>query len=336
MLIFDLSLAPSLLLVYIFLSAFCSYLLLQALIPYLRLNLLDHPNSRSSHSHPTPRGGGISFVAISFLFSLLYFFCVQPFAYSSFLLVAAFPLALVGLIDDRYDLPRFWRFFVHLLTSAAILCVSPLFHSLNDIFTSNKGLLVILLISFLILITALINFINFMDGLDGLVAGCMVITISAVGVHLSAPPTIWVLVGSLAGFLFCNWSPSRVFMGDVGSTFLGAVFSGLVFQASTYLEAFSLLLLASPLLLDALLCVIRRFLIGQPIFRAHKLHLYQRLHQAGMSHSKVSTIFVGSTLFMVFVFSFGNFYMLCLASMVVFLYGCWLDRFVAVSFSSSL
>ena len=73
----------------------------------------------------------------------------------------------------------------------------------------------------LISVTAVINF-TFMDGLDGLVAGSMAVSMTAIALHLSAPWPIWSLVGSLFGFLW-NWSPAQVFMGDVSSTFLGAV-----------------------------------------------------------------------------------------------------------------
>jgi UDP-N-acetylmuramyl pentapeptide phosphotransferase/UDP-N-acetylglucosamine-1-phosphate transferase len=70
-------------------------------------------------------------------------------------------------------------------------------------------------------------------------------------------------------------------MGDVGSTFLGALFAGLVLQASSWPEAFGYLLVATPLLGDACVCVPRRMLAGQRVFQAHRLHLFQRLHQAG-------------------------------------------------------
>jgi UDP-N-acetylmuramyl pentapeptide phosphotransferase/UDP-N-acetylglucosamine-1-phosphate transferase len=83
-----------------------------------------------------------------------------------------------------------------------------------------------------------------MDGLDGLVAGCLAVTIAALATALAAPWPLWALVGALLGFLLWNWSPAKVFMGDVGSTFLGAVFAGLVLQAPTWPEALGLLLLA--------------------------------------------------------------------------------------------
>ena len=81
-------------------------------------------------------------------------------------------------------------------------------------------------------------------------------------------------------------------MGDSGSTFLGAVLTGILFSFDQVLNTVALLLVASPLLLDAASCVIRRFLFNYNIFKAHKMHLYQRLTQAGLSHSLVSLIYI--------------------------------------------
>jgi UDP-N-acetylmuramyl pentapeptide phosphotransferase/UDP-N-acetylglucosamine-1-phosphate transferase len=140
-------------------------------------------------------------------------------------------------------------------------------------------------------VTAVINFTNFMDGLDGLVAGCMAVAIAAAAFVLAAPWPIWALVGSLLGFLLWNWSPAKVFMGDVGSTWLGAVFAGMVLQQKSPWEAISLLMVAAPLLADAFVCVLRRLVAGQPVFQAHRLHLFQRLQRGGWSHAKVAAVY---------------------------------------------
>ncbi len=91
-----------------------------------------------------------------------------------------------------------------------------------------------------IAVTAVINFVNFTDGLDGLVAGCMAISLGAIAIN--GATGLWPLVGALAGFLIWNWAPAKVFMGDVGSTFLGAVFAGMVLQASSWPQALAMLL----------------------------------------------------------------------------------------------
>jgi len=178
-----------------------------------------------------------------------------------------------------------------------------------------------------------INFTNFMDGLDGLVAGCMVVTIAALSQALAAPWPLWALVGSLLGFLLWNWSPANVFMGDVGSTFLGAVFAGLVLQASSWPQALGLLLVATPLLGDACLCLPRRLLAGQRVFQAHRLHLFQRLHQAGWPHARVSVTYIAATAVLAVALLVGGWPWVLGLAVVELLVGVWLDQRVAVPFA---
>ena len=177
-----------------------------------------------------------------------------------------------------------------MLTAGCVIYLSPVVQSFGSQVFSVPFLYVFLFSFLLLSVTAVINFINFMDGLDGLVAGCMAVSISALGLLISSDLSTWALVGSLLGFLFWNWSPAKVFMGDVGSTFLGAIFAGLVLQASTWHQALGFLFVSTPLLGDALICVLRRLVAGHCIFQAHRLHLFQRLHQAGWSHSRVSLL----------------------------------------------
>jgi UDP-N-acetylmuramyl pentapeptide phosphotransferase/UDP-N-acetylglucosamine-1-phosphate transferase len=233
----------------------------------------------------------------------------------------AAPLAVVGLLDDRHNLPASWRYGVQLFTALLVILDSPL---------PLPWLAVPLL---LIAVTAVINFTNFMDGLDGLVAGCMAVAIAALAIALAAPWSIWALVGSLVGFLIWNWSPAKVFMGDVGSTFLGAVFAGLVLQASSWPQAFGCLLVATPLLGDACLCVPRRLLAGQRVFQAHRLHLFQRLHQAGWPHARVSLAYIAATAVLAVALLAGGWPWVLGLAVVELLVGVWLDQRVAVPFA---
>ena len=189
------------------------------------------------------------------------------------------------------------------------------------------------LLLLIIVITAVINFTNFMDGLDGLVAGCMAVAIAALAIALDAPWPLWALVGSLLGFLVWNWSPAKVFMGDVGSTFLGAVFAGLVLQAPSWPEALSYLLVATPLLGDACLCVLRRLLSGQRVFQAHRLHLFQRLQQASWSHSRVTLTYVSATAALALGMLMGGLPWVFGLAVVELLVGVWLDQRVAMPFA---
>ena len=294
--------------------------------------MLDQPNARSSHHQPTPRGGGVAFVLVASVGSVLAGLVTSSSSSVQLPLVAApllaVPVALVGFLDDLHNLPASWRYGVQLPTAFVVVLVSPLL-------APYVGLLPLLpLLALLVIaVTAVINFTNFMDGLDGLVAGCMTVAMTAAAIQLSAPWSIWSLVGALLGFLLWNWSPAKVFMGDVGSTFLGAVFAVLVLQASTWSEALALLLVATPLLADAFLCVLRRLFTGQRVFQAHRLHLFQRLHQAGWPHARVSVLYIGATAVLALALLWGGLPWLTTLAAFELLLGIWLDQRVAVPFA---
>jgi Fuc2NAc and GlcNAc transferase len=285
--------------------------------------MLDHPNARSSHVQPTPRGGGIAVVLVSVAASAfgLVFAGLSPLIATPLL---ALPLAVVGFLDDRHNLPVSWRYGVQLATALGVILMSRLVAPSLAFWPA----LVLLVIA----VTAVINFTNFMDGLDGLVAGCMAVAIAVEAYKLAAPWTIWALVGSLLGFLLWNWSPAKVFMGDVGSTFLGAVFAGLLLQSTSWSEALGLLLVATPLLGDACFCVPRRLFAGQRVFQAHRLHLFQRLHQAGWPHARVSSLYISATAVLGCALLSGGLLWVLAFSALVLVMGFWLDQRIAVSF----
>ncbi|MFO0119810.1 MAG: glycosyltransferase family 4 protein, partial [Cyanobium sp.] len=174
-------------------SALLTWLFLWVLIPWLRRRLLDQPNARSSHHVPTPRGGGVVFVLVGSLLSL-----ALGAGTSSWIPLICCPLALVGLLDDRFNLPAAWRYAAQVATAGVLVAMAAV------------PLPIWALPLVLVAITAVINFTNFMDGLDGLVALCGIVLMASVG--------LWPVAGALLGFLAWNWSPAKVFMGDVGST----------------------------------------------------------------------------------------------------------------------
>jgi Fuc2NAc and GlcNAc transferase len=318
------------------LSAPASGLLLWALIPRLRRRLLDQPNARSSHRQPTPRGGGLAFVLVAAVASgIALNFSGQAAAGFRGLPLLALPLAVVGFLDDRHNLGSGVRYGVQLATALLLILVSPLATALPTTLPAALAWLLLLpaFTLLLIAVTAVINFTNFMDGLDGLVAGCLAVALSALALKLAAPWPWWALVGALLGFLLWNWSPAQVFMGDVGSTFLGAVFAGLVLQAPSWPEALGLLLVATPLLGDACLCVPRRLLAGQPVLQAHRLHLFQRLHQAGWPHARVASLYIAATAVLALALLLGGWPAVVGLAVAELLAGVWLDQRVAVPFA---
>lgn len=290
------------------LAALLSWLLLRALLPLLRRRLLDRPNARSAHQVATPRGGGVSFVLVATLLSSL-----LGQGRTAWIPLLCLPLAAVGMIDDRLDLPAGWRYAAQMATAAALVAVAT-------VPVPIWALPVVL-----VAVTAVINFMNFMDGLDGLVAlGALV---------LMATAGQWIVAGALAGFLIWNWSPARVFMGDVGSTWLGAVFAGLVLQQPDAGSALTLLLVGFPLLGDALLCVLRRLGAGQPVFQAHRLHLFQRLQRAGWPHARVAALYGLATVLLAAAWLAKQPWLLLTVVGLELMLGVWLDQHQAVPFS---
>jgi len=288
-------------------SALLTWLLLWMLIPWLRRRLLDQPNARSAHHIPTPRGGGVVFVLVGSLLSL-----ALGAGTSSWIPLICCPLALVGLLDDRFDLPAVWRYAAQVATAGVLVAMAAV------------PLPIWALPLVLVAITAVINFTNFMDGLDGLVALCGIVLMASVG--------LWPVAGALLGFLAWNWSPAKVFMGDVGSTWIGAVFAGMVLQQPGPWEAISLLLVSFPLLGDALICVLRRLRAGQPVFQAHRLHLFQRLQRGGWPHAKVAFVYGGATTLLALARAFGNAATLIPLICAEMLIALWMERNQAVSF----
>jgi Fuc2NAc and GlcNAc transferase len=290
-------------------GAVCSYFLVLVMLPYLQKNLIDTPNQRSSHQLPTPRGGGISFVIsgtiLTFIFNT---------GSLRWIPILCLPLAIIGLVDDYRDVPPLSRYLMQ--TTSAIILV------LIARFTISPWEIIV----YSLLITAIINFFNFMDGLDGLLACC--------SIPILAASSGWALAGSVLGFLLWNWSPAKVFMGDVGSTFLGAVFAGIAFQQTSVQDTFSLILLGFPLFADTSICIVRRFLNKQNVFQPHKQHLYQRLNQAGWSHAKVSCLYLLAVILIVFIRGFGNMFWVYVLLLIELLIGFLLDFSAAARFKS--
>lgn len=268
---------------------------------------MDTPNQRSSHIRPTPRGGGLAFVVIGTLLHVN--FTIGP---SRWVPLICLPLALVGLVDDFKGLPAVARYVVQMGTALGLIAISSL--PISNLF----------LLLYVLLITAIINFTNFMDGLDGLVAGCAVL--------LMAATSSWVISGAILGFLIWNWSPAKVFMGDVGSTFIGAVFGGMLLHTSSSQDMFHLLLVAFPLMADSFFCLSRRCIHRENIFKAHRKHLFQRLQQAGWSHQRVALLYIVSTAILLGAYKFVDISALQFAILCEFLFAVYLDMRVASTF----
>lgn len=264
--------------------------------------VLDIPNERSSHTHPTPRGGGLVIVILSTVGLILAWFlnpAISPVALVAYL-VGAWLIAGVSWLDDLRSLPNRVRFAVHSL--GAILALLALGYwrvvSLPLIGPLDLGVLG-LFITF-IWIVGLTNAYNFMDGIDGIASGQAVV--AGLGWALLGwndnQPLVAVLGLLLAtaslGFLGHNWPPARIFMGDVGSAFLGFTFAVLPVLAAQHNPRLALagVLLVWPFVFDAAFTFLRRLRHRENVFAAHRSHLYQRLISAGYSHRFVSSLYI--------------------------------------------
>ena len=294
-----------------FISILLSFFLLKITLPIFGKFFLDIPNKRSLHKKTVFRAGGIIFVLLSVIVSTFRGY---------YLPLYCLPLAMIGLMDDKINLSSSIRYLFQLAT---VICII-----INTIPSIDLNLFIFI---FLIVFgTAIINFVNFMDGSDGLVAGCLSLAFLFFSFKLNQE--IYPIAGALIGFLILNWSPAKVFMGDVGSTFLGAFLFGISLQTKSYEEALTVLLITFPLIADALTCVLRRYFIGQNIFQAHKLHLYQRLCESGWSHQNVALIYLSCTLVLILSNLLGGFLPLLIMSFLIFLIGIWLDQNKAIKF----
>lgn len=302
----------------------------------LRRSFVDIPNERSSHEEPKPRLGGIAIV-VSFTaaYTFLFFAAPETRAYIPFL-AAALPLFVVGIIDDGKGVPVFLRFGVQIV-SALVIVLSGVV--IDHVRLPMAGVIELgtLSIPFTVLfILTFVNFFNFIDGIDGLAAGSAFIAagfISFIAYMLGHFPLALLslaLAGSALGFLHFNFPPSRIFMGDGGSTFLGLFFAyaAIVGNGATpEFPVFLPVLILSSLFVDAGLTLARRALKGEKIFEAHHTHYYQRLLSLGLNHKQVTILEYTMTVLLgisaVIYFQAGGLF-------PVFLTFCWIVVFTGL------
>jgi UDP-GlcNAc:undecaprenyl-phosphate GlcNAc-1-phosphate transferase len=269
--------------------------------------ILDHPNARSAHVRPTPRGGGVG-VVLAFIAGMLVLFLAARFARiadAQFLgvILAAVAIAGVALADDMRDLPARFRLLAQcaaaLVAVASGLVVSRL--AIPYLGVLDLGLAGPLLT--LVWIVGCTNAVNFMDGLDGLVGGALLI-VSAALAAIAAEQGGWFvyaaalfLAAGFAGFLPFNLHPARIFMGDVGSQFAGFVLAVLAVAASRFdgqqLSFLIVPLLMFGLLFDAGFTLARRAAMRERLAEGHRTHLYQLAQRSGLGVRVVAAVHWG-------------------------------------------
>ena len=262
-----------------------------------RVGLIDLPNSRSLHTRPTPRGGGIAIVAATLvgLLALPTLGVTLRWPLWDALIVGGSAIAAVSLADDVRGVAVPARLTVHLLAGAlAVTLIGPI----EQVGLPGFGVLRFGPLSpvlSVVWVAGLTNAFNFMDGIDGLAAGQATVAAGAwalVGAATGRADAFavgLVLAGAAGGFLFHNWSPARLFMGDIGSAFLGYAFAVLSLDSGRTASVMPVVavLLVWPFVFDPVLTLIRRAARGENLFAAHRSHLYQRLVAAGWGHRRV-------------------------------------------------
>ena len=262
----------------------------------LRRGVLDHPNPRSSHTTPTPRGGGLAFVA-TYLAALAVGLGAGwvDARLGLALLGGGSLIALVGWLDDRFGLPSWVRLLVQLGAGwLAVAALGPVRELSLAAWHLPLGPLAVP--GTVLALVWLTNLYNFMDGIDGLAAGHTVVVAAAAtglfGLGGARELTLAsaALVAVTLGFLPWNWAPARIFMGDVGSLFLGFVLGvlGIAGIAAGAVSGVEWMLLLGVFVFDATVTLTRRMVHGERLDAAHRRHAYQRAVQAGWSHRRVA------------------------------------------------
>jgi Fuc2NAc and GlcNAc transferase len=279
-------------------AAGLSWLLTGRMLDYGRQRLMDLPNDRSSHEHPTPRGGGLAIV-IAFSLSLIALFAAGLLLWPLLMALSALlPLAVIGFIDDHGHVSARWRFLLQALAAGwALYWLGGIeFLQVNGV-TLSLGPLAWLLLG--LFIVWMLNLFNFMDGIDGIAAGetlsigLLAALLLVPGADGSLPATALValaLAAAAGGFLLWNWPPARIFMGDVGSGVLGFVLAVLALWSANQQELSLVvwLILAGVFLVDATLTLLIRLFRGERWYEAHRSHAFQHASRRWGSHRAVT------------------------------------------------
>ncbi|HQT62468.1 MULTISPECIES: glycosyltransferase family 4 protein [unclassified Acidiphilium] len=277
----------------------------------IAIGVPDRPDARKAHTQVMPKAGGVGIVSAFLLgIVLLYRYGhVSRLAAPVFLgvIAAAVLIAAVSLLDDLRDFPFAVKLGAQL--AAALVAVGSGISAVRFDLPLVGGVALgaagpVLSLGWILFVT---NAMNFIDGLDGLAAGTTLVTClflaGIAGLHggFFVYTTALLLAGGVAGFMPFNWPRARIFMGDVGSQFCGFMLAVLGIAATHYqdmqLSFLVVPLLLSGVLLDVAFTLARRALAGKNLARAHRGHLYQVAHRAGVDPRLIAIVYWGFAAF---------------------------------------
>ena len=280
-----------------------AFLVSAALVPLLvrfavGRQMLDMPNLRSSHEVPTPRLGGaaivcgvwIGFVAGAVMVGASLLQGLWP------LLAAATVVGLVGLADDLGGLRLGPRAAAQTVAAVVLLLSFP-----PPILAQSAGALRYALLALGVFwVVGLVNAFNFMDGIDGIVGGVALVSLAFLAAIVGGYGVFFALAGGVAGFLLWNVNPASIFLGDVGSYFVGFMLAaGVLYlpvpEAGVLLGPVVCAAVFAPFLLDTTYTLVSRLRAGKDIFSAHREHIYQRITPTTGMHRRTSALYYGAS-----------------------------------------
>ena len=262
--------------------------------------IVDNPNERSSHTKPTPRGGGLAVVLVSLAawsFSLADIVNVHL-----VLIVTTLFLGIISWIDDVRGLPASIRLLSHFFAVGLVFWLMPsptlYFHGFLPYWLDT-------LIAVFIWVW-FINLFNFMDGIDGISAveassvGLGIFILMTLGILQQAHGILGLVVAaSSIGFVWWNWQPAKIFLGDVGSVPLGFLLGWLLLQILSTAHWPIAVILPLYYLADASITLGRRIWQNERVWRAHRKHFYQQATARGLSHARVSLLICGTNILLI-------------------------------------
>lgn len=277
--------------------AVVSFFLTAALRRYaITRSLLDVPNARSSHSLPTPRGGGVAIV-LTFAAALVVLFGFGGLSAAEFLAIAGAGglVAVIGFMDDHGHIAARWRLLGHFAAAGWALAWLGGLPAIN-FFGVSVALGWFGQVVALFYLVWVLNLYNFMDGIDGIASvEAVCVCISAVVIYAlsGVPQLIWpplILAAAVIGFLVWNFPPAKIFMGDAGSGFLGVVLALFSLQAAWVSSQlfWAWLILLGVFIVDATVTLIRRLVRGERVYEAHRSHAYQFASRRYRKHLPVT------------------------------------------------
>lgn len=280
------------------LVVFVSSVVLTGLVRQYALwkNVLDVPNHRSSHTVPTPRGGGIAMVVV-YLLALTYQLYQHGYSREQLaLLIGGGIIALTGFLDDHHSLSAKWRLMVQIVVSVFMVLSAGELPTVN-IFEHAVHPDIIAYPLLVLTLVWMTNLYNFMDGIDGLagielVSVCVIISIIywLTSFEPNDGAAVLLLAAAAGGFLVWNFPPAKIFMGDVGSGFIGLLLGGLMLRdaAKEPKYLFVWLILLAVFVVDATMTLLYRIYMKERFYEAHKTHAFQYASRILGSHKKVT------------------------------------------------